>query len=46
MDYHELRSAQAKALEQKGDEYILPVKVDDAELDGLPPTRWLTSGFR
>jgi hypothetical protein len=34
---HELRSAQAKALEQKGDEYILPVKVDDAELDGLPP---------
>jgi len=34
---HELRSAQAKALEQKGDEYILPVKVDNAELDGLPP---------
>jgi hypothetical protein len=33
---HELRSAQAKALEQKGDEYILPVKVDDTELDGLP----------
>ncbi len=35
---HELRSAQAKALEQKGEEYILPVKVDDTELDGLPPT--------
>jgi hypothetical protein len=34
---HELRSAQAKALEQKGDEYILPVKVDATELDGLPP---------
>jgi hypothetical protein len=34
---HELRSAQAKALEQKGNEYILPVKVDDTELDGLPP---------
>ncbi len=33
---HELRSAQAKALEQKGDEYILPVKVDDTQLDGLP----------
>jgi TIR domain len=33
---HELRSAQAKALEQKGQEYILPVKVDDTELDGLP----------
>jgi len=34
---HELRSAQAKALEQKGEEYILPVKVDDTELAGLPP---------
>jgi hypothetical protein len=34
---HELRSAQAKALEQKGGEYILPVRVDDTELDGLPP---------
>ncbi|WP_407121155.1 TIR domain-containing protein [Bradyrhizobium sp. STM 3561] len=33
---HELRSAQAKALEQKGDEYILPVRVDDTPLDGLP----------
>jgi TIR domain len=33
---HELRSAQAKALEQKRDEYILPVKVDDTQLDGLP----------
>jgi TIR domain len=34
---HELRSAQAKALELKGQEYILPVKVDDTELEGLPP---------
>jgi hypothetical protein len=34
---HELRSAQAKALEVKGLEYILPVKVDDTELEGLPP---------
>ena len=33
---HELKSAQAKALEQKGVEYILPVQVDDTELDGLP----------
>jgi hypothetical protein len=33
---HELRSAQAKALEQKGEDYILPVQVDDTELDGLP----------
>jgi hypothetical protein len=34
---HELRSAQAKALELKGQEYILPVKVGEAELEGLPP---------
>jgi hypothetical protein len=34
---HELRSAQAKALELKGQEYILPVKIDDTELEGLPP---------
>jgi hypothetical protein len=35
---HELRSAQARALEEKGQEYILPIKVDDIELDGLQPT--------
>ena len=35
---HELRSAQARALEEKGEEYILPIKVDDIELDGLQPT--------
>ena len=35
---HELRSAQARALEEKGQEYILPIKVDDIELDGLRPT--------
>jgi hypothetical protein len=35
---HELRSAQARALEEKGNEYILPIKVDDAELEGLPPS--------
>jgi hypothetical protein len=34
---HELRSAQARALELKGDEYILPVRIDDTDLDGLPP---------
>ena len=33
---HELGCAQAKALEQKGGEYILPVKIDDTQLDGLP----------
>jgi hypothetical protein len=35
---HEARSAQARALEEKGDEYILPVRVDDTELEGLLPT--------
>jgi hypothetical protein len=35
---HERRSAQARALEERGREYILPIKVDDAELPGMPPT--------
>jgi TIR domain len=35
---HERRSAQARALEEKGNEYILPIKVEGAELDGMPPT--------
>jgi hypothetical protein len=34
---HEARSAQARALEAKGNEYILPIKIDGTELDGLPP---------
>lgn len=34
----ERRSAQARALKEKGKEYILPIKVDDSELPGLPPT--------
>jgi hypothetical protein len=34
----EARSAQARALEEKGKEYILPIRVDDAELDGMLPT--------
>jgi hypothetical protein len=34
----EARSAQARALEEKGREYILPIRVDDTELDGLLPT--------
>ena len=32
------RSAQARALEEKGKEYILPIRVDDTELEGLLPT--------
>lgn len=35
---HERRSAQARALQEKGREYILPVRIDDTDLDGLPPT--------
>ncbi len=35
---HEMRSAQARAVEEKGKEYILPIRIDDAELDGLLPT--------
>lgn len=34
---HEFRSAQARALDAKGEEYILPIKVDETDLDGLPP---------
>ena len=34
---HELRSAQARALEDRGG-YILPIQVDDTKLDGLPST--------
>ncbi len=35
---HEARSAQARAVAEKGDEYILPIQVDEIELDGLLPT--------
>jgi len=34
---HELRSAQARALDLKGEDYILPIRVDATDLDGLPP---------
>lgn len=34
---HELRSAQARAFIENS-EYILPIRLDDAELPGLPPT--------
>lgn len=34
---HELRSAQVRALSERG-EYILPVRLDDTELPGLPAT--------
>lgn len=35
---HERQSAQARALNEKGNEYILPIKVDETELDGMLPT--------
>jgi hypothetical protein len=35
---HERRSAQARALAEKGKEYILPIQVDKSELPGLPST--------
>ena len=34
---HELRSAQARAFKENS-EYILPIRLDEAELPGLPPT--------
>lgn len=34
---HELRSAQARALEQRS-EYLLPLRLDDTDLPGLPAT--------
>jgi hypothetical protein len=35
---HERRSAQARALVEKGNEYILPIRIDDTDIPGLPPT--------
>jgi hypothetical protein len=35
---HERKSAQARALQEKGKEYLLPIRIDDTELPGLVPT--------
>jgi hypothetical protein len=35
---HERRSAQERMLKERGNEYILPIKADDAELPGMPST--------
>lgn len=35
---HERRSAVARLIKEKGREYILPVKIDSTDLDGVPPT--------
>ena len=34
----ERRSAQARAIQEKGKEYILPIRIDETDLDGLQPT--------
>lgn len=36
--YHELRSALARAVSERGQEYILPIQVERIDLDGIPPT--------
>ncbi len=35
---HERRSAFARALQEKDEEYVLPARFDDTEIPGLPPT--------
>jgi hypothetical protein len=35
---HERRSAQERMLKERGNEYILPIKVEDVELPGIPST--------
>ena len=35
---HELQAAQERALKERGKEYILPLRIDDVELPGLPST--------
>lgn len=35
---HERKSATARALQERGNAYILPVKVEDVDIDGLAPT--------
>ena len=36
--YHELRSALARAVEERGNEYILPIRIEAVDLDGVPPS--------
>jgi len=35
---HERQSAQARALRDRGKEYILPIRLDDTDLPGWPTT--------
>ena len=36
--YLELRSALARALQERGNEYILPIRIEAVDLEGVPPT--------
>src|SRR5947209_9143863 len=35
---HERRSAVARAVQERGKAYLLPIEVEDVELPGVPPT--------
>lgn len=35
---HERRAAQERALQERGAEYILPIRLDDSEIPGIPST--------
>ncbi|GIF22512.1 hypothetical protein BJ973_002838 [Actinoplanes tereljensis] len=35
---HERAAAQARALEMRGQEYILPIRIEDVTIQGVPPT--------
>lgn len=35
---HERQSALARAMKERGKTYVLPIRVDDTDLPGLPPT--------
>ncbi|GIE93308.1 toll/interleukin-1 receptor domain-containing protein [Paractinoplanes rishiriensis] len=43
---HERRSAQARAIEERGAAYLLPVRLDDSPIPGLPPTIAFIDGRR
>ena len=40
----ERRSATARAVSERGNAYILPIRIDDVDIDGLPPTLSYLSG--
>ena len=38
MDEAHLLLSGSSSIQEKGNEYILPIRIDDTELPGLPPT--------